>query len=93
MKNVQILKLISGDEVMARVQVKSGLYTLTMPVTIVQDENNLGFEPFMPYSASETFDIRKENVMYTCPPTAALADHYLKSTTPLDMSSHSEIIV
>ena len=93
MKNVQILKLISGDEVMARTQVKSGVYTLTMPVTIVQDENNLGFEPFMPYSLSETFDIRKENVILACTPTTALTDHYLKSTTPLDMSSHSEIIV
>ena len=93
MQKVQLLKLTSGDEVMARTQVKSGLYTITMPVTIVQDENNLGFEPFMPYSSSDTFDIRKENVVLVCDPTVALKDHYLKSTTTLDTSAQSEIIV
>ena len=85
-KNVQLIKLISGEEVLSRVNVKSGIYTLTMPVTIVQDETNLGFEPFMPYSMSETFDIRKENVVFACTPTAALTDHYLKSTSPIDTS-------
>ena len=93
MKNVQILKLTSGDEIMARTQVKSGVYTITMPVTIVQDENNLGFEPFLPYAGTDTFDIRKENVLIACDATAALKDHYLKSTSPIDTSAQSEIIV
>ncbi len=85
-KNVQLIKLISGEEILARTQVKSGIYTVTMPVVVVEDENNLGFQPFMPYSMSETFDIRKESVLLTCTPTAALTDHYLKTTSPIDTS-------
>ena len=93
MKKVQILKLISGEEVLARTDLKSGTYVLKMPVTVVQDNDNLGFQPFMPYAASDEFRIDKEKVVFTCTPTAALTDHYLKSTTPLDMNPHSEIIL
>jgi len=81
---VQLLKLISGEEVLARAEVKSGTYVLQMPVTIVPGETTITFEPFMPYAASDEFRIDKQNVMFVCIPTAALADHYLKTTSPLD---------
>ena len=92
MKNVQLLKLISGEEVLGTVEVKSDLYTITMPVTIIQNDNKMGFIPFMPYAQSESFDISKVNVILMVEPTAALKDHYLKSISPIEMPS-SEIIV
>jgi hypothetical protein len=58
-----------------------------MPVTIVQNDVNLGFEPFMPYAASDTFTIAGEKVVFNCDPTAALVDHYVQSTSTIDMSA------
>lgn len=92
MKNVQLLKLISGEEVLGTVEAKSDSYTITMPVTIIQNDNKMGFIPFMPYAQSESFDISKVNVILMVEPTAALKDHYLKSISPIEMPS-SEIIV
>ena len=84
MKKVQLFKLTSGEEVLSRTEFKSGTYILNMPVTIVPGETTIAFEPFMPYASSSEFKIDKQNVMFTCTPTAALTDHYLKTTSPLD---------
>tara|TARA_B100001093_G_C26833681_1_gene1017342 strand:+ start:2088 stop:2357 length:270 start_codon:yes stop_codon:yes gene_type:complete len=83
---VQLIKLISGEEVLSRTEVKSGTYVLQMPVTIVPGETTITFEPFMPYASSDEFRIDKQNVMFACTPTAALTDHYLKTTSPLDIT-------
>ena len=86
--DIKLLKLVTGDEVLARTDVNSaGMYTLKMPVTITQDDVNLGFEPFMPYAASDTFEIDAAQVVFTCDPTAALSDHYVQSTSSIDMSA------
>lgn len=86
--NVKLLKLITGEEILARVNVdRAGVYTLKMPVTVVQNDVNLGFEPFMPYAASDTFEIASEKVIFDCDPTAALSDHYVQSTSTIDMSA------
>ena len=86
--NVKLLKLITGEEVLARVIIDDyGTYVLKMPVTITQDDVNLGFEPFMPYAASDTFTIAGEKIVFDCDPTAALSDHYLQSTSAIDMSA------
>jgi len=95
--NIKLLKLVTGEEVLARTDVDdAGMYTLKMPVTITQDSTNLGFEPFMPYAASDTFEIDAAQVVFACDPTAALADHYVQSTSSIDTSaapSQSGIIV
>ena len=86
--DIKLLKLITGEEVLARTDVdRAGVYTLKMPVTITQDSTNLGFEPFMPYAASDTFEIDAAQVVFSCDPTAALADHYVQSTSSIDMSA------
>tara|TARA_R110000744_G_scaffold106774_1_gene203147 strand:+ start:315 stop:605 length:291 start_codon:yes stop_codon:yes gene_type:complete len=86
--NIKLLKLVTGDEVLARVDVdRSGMYTLKMPVTITQDDVNLGFEPFMPYAASDTFEIDAAQVVFSCDPTPALGEHYIQTTSAIDMSA------
>ena len=81
MQTVQLIKLTSGEELLGRVsQCESGTYTITMPVTIVQDENNMGFEPFMPYSDSDSFEISNVNVILAANPTASLKDYYINAT-------------
>jgi len=86
--DIKLLKLVTGEEVLARTDVdRAGMYTLKMPVIITQDDVNLGFEPFMPYAASDTFEIAAEKVVFACDPTAALADHYVQSTSSIDMSA------
>jgi len=87
MQTVQLIKLTSGEELLGRVsQCESGTYTITMPVTIVQDENNMGFEPFMPYSDSDSFEISNVNVILAANPTASLKDYYINATTPQEAS-------
>jgi hypothetical protein len=104
MQTVQLLKLVSGEELLGRVscddkQCLCPVYTITMPVTIVQDESNMGFEPFMPYSDSESFQISGDNVILVANPTVSLKDYYIKATTPaetesvIDLSATSGIVV
>jgi hypothetical protein len=100
MQTVQLLKLVSGEELLGRVSCDdNAVYTITMPVTIVQDESNMGFEPFMPYSDSESFQISGDNVILVANPTVSLKDYYIKATTPaetesvIDLSATSGIVV
>lgn len=100
MQTVQLLKLVSGEELLGRVSSDdNGVYTITMPVTIVQDESNMSFEPFMPYSDSESFQISSDKVILAANPTVSLKDYYINATTPakaesvIDMSATSGIIV
>ena len=100
MQTVQLLKLVSGEELLGRVSSDdNGVYTVTMPVTIVQDENNMGFQPFMPYADSDSFQIAGVNIILAVNPTEALKDYYIKSITPqeepsvIDLSATSGIIV
>jgi hypothetical protein len=91
MQTVQLLKLVSGEELLGRVscddkQCLCPVYTITMPVTIVQDESNMGFEPFMPYSDSESFQISGDNVILVANPTVSLKDYYINATTPQEAS-------
>ena len=100
MQTVQLLKLVSGEELLGRVSCDdNAVYTITMPVTIVQDESNMGFEPFMPYSDSDSFEISGDKVILAANPTASLKDYYINATTPaetesvIDLSATSGIIV
>ncbi len=81
MKTVQLLKLTTGEEILGRVSYADGLYNITMPVNIVQDDSNMGFEPFMPYAETESFDFSEAHIVLACDPTPTLADYYLKATT------------
>jgi len=100
MQTVQLLKLVSGEELLGRVSCDdNAVYTITMPVTIVQDESNMGFEPFMPYSDSESFQISGAQVILAANPTVSLKDYYINATTPaetesvIDLSATSGIVV
>jgi len=101
MQTVQLLKLVSGEELLGRVSCDdNAVYTITMPVTIVQDESNMGFEPFMPYSDSDSFEISGDKVILAANPTVSLKDYYINATTPtegsesvIDLSATSGIIV
>jgi hypothetical protein len=100
MQTVQLLKLVSGEELLGRVSCDDNpVYTITMPVTIVQDESNMGFEPFMPYSDSDSFEISGDKVILAANPTVSLKDYYINATTPaetesvIDLSATSGIVV
>jgi|TARA_B110000967_G_scaffold126320_1_gene129151 hypothetical protein len=100
MQTVQLLKLVSGEELLGRVSCDdNAVYTITMPVTIVQDESNMGFEPFMPYSDSDSFEISGDKVILAANPTVSLKDYYINATTPaetesvIDLSATSGIVV
>jgi hypothetical protein len=102
MQTVQLLKLVSGEELLGRVSCDdNAVYTITMPVTIVQDESNMGFEPFMPYSDSDSFEISGDKVILAANPTVSLKDYYINATTfapaetesVIDLSATSGIVV
>jgi len=80
MKTVQLLKLTTGEEILGRVSFDNGLYNITMPVNIVQDSENMGFEPFMPYAECESFDFDSSHVILAVNPTSALTNLYLHAT-------------
>jgi len=57
----------------------------------------MGFEPFMPYSESDTFNISSDKIVLSCKPTGALKEHYINATSEESASvidtSQSGIIV
>ena len=50
MKDIKLIRLTSGEEVLANVVNQSGLtLTVTDPVLLIPDKGKIGFMPYMSY--------------------------------------------
>jgi hypothetical protein len=92
MKNVKLLRLTSGEEIIADVNL-NGIDTDTIimkdaVVLIPAGEGKIAFMPFMPYTkAADGLEIDLKFVMFMVEPTEALIKNWSGATSKIDLSA------
>ena len=79
MKDIELIRLTSGEEVLANVVNQSGLtLTVTDPVLLIPDKGKIGFMPYMSYCEIDNMVIKKDHIMFNLEPTEDLKGQYKK---------------
>jgi hypothetical protein len=86
MSDVQIVRLSTGEEVVAKVVYDKGFYTLTDGILLVPaGEGKIGMVPFVPYAERKPISVSEAHVMFVAEPMDALKKQVLEATTGLIM--------
>lgn len=91
MKEVTLIRLTSGEELIGKVEVvmnshgEPDLYKIEHPVVIIPTgEGRITFAPYMPYTTASTgLSIKSSHVMFTAIPVPELAMNYSKAVSPI----------
>lgn len=76
------IKLISGEEIIARLEEDGAQgIKISKPLSVVPGPQGLGMMPFMFLSASDDMTFKKEHVIAMNPAKKEAADQYLQGTT------------
>ena len=79
MKNIKLVRLTSGEEILVNVVNESGLtLTVTDPVLLIPDAGKIGFMPYMSYCEIDNMVIKKDHIMFNLEPTEDLKGQYKK---------------
>jgi len=79
MKDIKLIRLTSGEEVLANVVNQSGLtLTVTDPVLLIPDKGKIGFMPYMSYCEIDSLIIKRDHIMFNLEPTEDLKGQYKK---------------
>jgi hypothetical protein len=82
MKDVQIVRLSTGEEIVAKVVYDKGFYTLTDGILLVPaGEGKIGMVPFVPYAKRQPVTIGEHHVMFVVEPADELKKQVLEATT------------
>lgn len=100
MANVQVVRLISGEEIICEVSYNNGEYTLKNPLRIMmnidrnnQNRVNLGFADWLPYFEDNTFVIKKEHVLFVAKPQKDMITQYTATFSGIMQPTAPKIIV
>lgn len=80
--NVQYLKLISGEDVIAEVidpvqeQGESDVYVLKNPARVVFTQEGVGLGPLVPFGVTKEMKVAKSHVVYTSVPVDEFTNGY-----------------
>jgi len=91
---IKLIRLISGEEVVAAVKEVDGGYNISDPALIVPTEKGIGLMDMMPYSSmgeSETF-IKESAIVFITEPVAGLLKKY-KSLYSKIITPDSSLII
>lgn len=93
MSNTKLVRLFSGEDILAKVISRSDSVTLQEPILILPaGEGRIGFSPYCPFTESD-ITIKNEHVVFVVEPTTALSDNYLQATTGITVPSNGGLIV
>lgn len=81
MENVKVLKLLSGEEIVAEVVDEGSFYTLKNPVKFVMtpvNQNQMGVEmhPYIMLSKDDFVELSKDFVIAVCNPVDEISDSF-----------------
>ena len=86
MSDVQIVRLSTGEEVVAKVVYDKGFYTLTDGILLVPaGEGKIGMVPFVPYAKRDPVTIGEQHVMFIVEPADELKKQVIEATTGIAM--------
>jgi hypothetical protein len=91
MSDVQIVRMVSGEEVIAKVVydgggASGGFYTLTDAILLVAaGEGKIGMVPYIPYSTRAPLVVSERHVMFVAEPMDELKKQVIEQTTGIIM--------
>lgn len=90
MSDVQIVRLSTGEEVVAKVSYDKGFYTLTDGILLVPaGEGKIGMVPFVPYAKRTPVAVSEQHVMFVVEPADELKKQVIEATTGIAMPGNS----
>ena len=97
MKDIKLVRLTSGEEILVNVVNESGLtLTVTDPVLLIPDAGKIGFMPYMSYCEMESMTIKKDHIMFNLMPTEDLKGQYremIEGTNKIQLNETPQILV
>tara|TARA_Y100000287_G_scaffold82154_1_gene65132 strand:- start:137 stop:436 length:300 start_codon:yes stop_codon:yes gene_type:complete len=97
MKNVQLLRLTSGEELLSDVDL-NGIDTETVILKdtlclIPAGEGKIGFMPFMPYTkAKDGLELDMKHIMFMVEPNDMLLEQHRNATSELAVPPEKKIV-
>jgi hypothetical protein len=97
--NIKLLKLASGEDILAEVNETENLIWITNPVRVVVMPNaagqnpNVGFAPWAPFSKEKVFSLDKSHVLVTMEPIDEFVQQYKMSVSPIVTPPQSKLII
>ena len=97
MKNVQLLRLTSGEELLSDVDL-NGIDTETVILKdtlclIPAGEGKIGFMPFMPYTkAKDGLELDMKHIMFMVEPNDMLLEQHRNATSGLAVPPEKKIV-
>tara|TARA_B100002019_G_scaffold292114_1_gene314257 strand:+ start:1616 stop:1915 length:300 start_codon:yes stop_codon:yes gene_type:complete len=97
MKNVQLLRLVSGEELLSDVDL-NGIDTDTVILKdtlclIPAGEGKIGFMPFMPYTkAKDGLELDMKHIMFMVEPNDMLLEQHRNATSELAVPPEKKIV-
>ena len=89
---VKVIRLTSGEEIIAKVTTTDNGYYLTNPLILLPTEKGkLTFATWMPYMKDDRLFIQKGGILFDFTPVDAMAAQYLKSTSSIDLSAATSL--
>lgn len=81
--SVKLVRFINGDELIGECKYGSESVNITNPlqIIVVPSQNNqsgIAMAPFMPYSATKTFEFNPDTVMTMCDPVDQMLAEYTR---------------
>ena len=78
MSEVKYVKMLSGEDVIAEVEVQGSTVKLTHPLVAIPDGKSLGFMPFAPLidQSIEYVNVSKSAIVFITTPAAEIIDHH-----------------
>lgn len=90
---VKTLKLITGEEIVARVLKEGDCWKLNNPVMTIQTPQGLGLVPYCMTSTDKEMTLHSEHIMLLLDTRKELADQYLENVTGLSLSNPSGLAI
>jgi hypothetical protein len=85
--DVVSLKLVNGDEIIARLESDDDKgITITKPLAITAGPQGLGMIPWVFLGNKETFTLKREHVFVVVPSKKEAADQYMQGTTGIALA-------
>jgi hypothetical protein len=81
MADTKIVRLTTGEEIIAKVEDKGSTVKLNKGLLLIpMQEGKLSFATWLPYNDDESVEVNKEAIMFMINPVKQMADQYAQAT-------------
>lgn len=78
MSDIKVVKLVTGEELLASVTDYVETLKLEKPYVMVMGPEGIGTMPFVPYAETDEITVEKQHVIVVLEPKASIKDSYSK---------------